>query len=470
MPQLSRDHHRLLERFTASLGVEVRDAPRLLIAVSGGADSLALLELSVLARGPRAAADVTVYIDHGLRPEAAEEAEHVRSAAHRLGTGFALVTLDGVGPDEGGLREARYAELQTLAKIHAAEFVLTGHTRDDQVETVLHRLMRGAGRFGLAGIPERRGNLVRPLLGFGRDEIRRFLRERGIAWREDGSNSDLRYLRNRLRHRVVPVIQAEFGSGALDHLPAMAAAWRDEEAYLESEATRYGEFALVGPATARRLDARALQAAPAALRSRIIRAWLASRTGRRGTSFSRSDTAAVLALAHTAAGTRRAELDRATVVNAYGVLDVTVGTEANGRTDPAYRLEVATRTDAQIAWPGGWVIEVRNLTSGQTGFGPDQGGTVVRDRGDFDRDLLGETLIVRSALPGDRIRATHAGSKKVSDLLIDARIPRAKRRGWPVVEANGRILWVPGVARSADFAAAREAVARLRLTWRRELA
>jgi tRNA(Ile)-lysidine synthase len=471
MRRLPRDHHRLLERFTASMGEDVCAAPRLLLAVSGGADSMALLELAVLARGARAGSDVAVYVDHGLRAQTGEEAEHVRAAASRLGTGFALAKLaDGTGPDERRLRDARYAELQRLAASHNADFVLTGHTRDDQIETVLHRLVRGAGRHGLAGIPERRGNVLRPLLGFGRDELRRFLRDRAIGWCEDPSNDDILYLRNRLRHRVIPAIEAELGRGALDHLPALASAWREEEAYLQSEAGRYAEFVMVGSAASPRLDVRALRAVPAALRSRIVRAWLAERTGRPATSFSRAESAAILALAETPAGTRRIALDRLIVVNVYGTLDIATDAETAGGGAPPFRFEVPTRADARITGPGGWVIEVANLEAKPLAHTTLEPRTGANDRGDFDRALLGETLIVRSGLPGDRLRARASGHRKVSDLMIDARIPSEHRASWPVVEAKGRIVWVPGVARSEDFAAASAEAASVRLTWRRELA
>lgn len=328
MPRLPRNQHRLLERFVTALGADVRGASRLVIAVSGGSDSMALLELTALARGRRAADDLAVYVDHGLRRETAEESDHVRAAAERLGTGVVTVRIEARGRDERSLRDARYAELHELAAASKAAFLLTGHTRDDQIETVLHRLIRGAGRHGLAAIPERRGTLIRPLLGFARSELRAFLCSRGVDWREDSSNEDLGYLRNRLRRRVIPAIEAELGAGALDHLPALASAWREEETFLEAEAARYGEFARVGPTAARRLDTRALRAAPVALRSRIVRAWLAERTRRPASSFSRAETDAVLGLARATTGTRRIALDRVDVFARSGELDAAPRSDA----------------------------------------------------------------------------------------------------------------------------------------------
>jgi tRNA(Ile)-lysidine synthase len=467
---LPRDHYRLLERFIASLGGDACAAPRLLLAVSGGADSMAMLELATLARGSQASSDLAVYVDHGLRPETGEEAEHVRVAAYRLGTGFALAKLRGAGPDERDLRDARYAELQRLAASHEAAFVLTGHTRDDQIETVLHRIVRGAGRYGLAGIPQRRGNLVRPLLGIGRDEVRRFLRDRGVAWREDPSNESLVYLRNRLRNRVIPAIEAELGPGALNHLAALAENWREEEAYLASEAARYGEFVMVGPTAARRLDAHALSAAPSALRSRIVRAWLAERTGRPAASFSRAESTAVLALAETSEGSRRIPLQHVTVINNYGVLDIAAPERPITREDLHFRFEMSTSTDTQVTGPGGWVIQVANLPPGTRGHARLGPTTTTADEADFDRARLGDILVVRPGRPGDRLRATASGHRKVADLMSDAKIPAQQRAAWPIVEAVGRVAWVPGLARSEDFVAASSRARRVRLTWHRDVA
>ena len=137
-----------------------------------------------------------------------------------------------------------------------------------------------------------------------------------------------------------------------------------------------------------------------------------------------------------------------------------------------FRFELETRTAARIAGPGGWVIEV-------TGVEPPATGIVARessgsrgstgDQRDFDRDRLGETLIVRAGRPGDRMRASPSGRKKISDLLINARVPSHCRPSWPVVEASGHVVWVPGVAMNGEFAAGEASAARVRMSWRREL-
>ena len=279
---------------------------------------MALLELTALTRS--LTADVVVYVDHGFRPETVAEAATVRAAAERHGAEFRSAKLVIDRRDEAALREARYAALGKIVEESGATFLLMGHTRDDQIETILHRLVRGAGRRGLAGMLPRRGTLVRPLLGIRREELRAFLSERGLSWREDPSNREARYFRNRLRNSVIPGMERELGRGCLDHLPDMAALWAEEEAYLEREAARFGTLAERGAGSNRRLETGALLAAPAALRTRIVRRWLAAVSGRPIESFTRAELERLLELARGRRSTRTLDLAGVTVVASHGEL------------------------------------------------------------------------------------------------------------------------------------------------------
>ncbi len=280
---LPRRHYRLLEDFVRGFPDHVRNGA-LLAAVSGGADSMAMLELLVLA-APTLGLQVTAaYVDHGLRPEAAGEATLVRTAASRHGLGFlarklspatGLQATAGAEASEGSLRERRYRALIEMAAQCGGRWIATAHVHEDQVETILFRMLRGAGRRGLSGIPASRGPFIRPLLGVRRSRLRSFLRDCGAQWMEDPSNADLRYARNRLRHVVIPAIARAFGAHALDELPAMATRWRKEEAYLEQQTERYLTFAT----GADFIDLNALPWAPEALRPRLLRTWLGRRNG-----------------------------------------------------------------------------------------------------------------------------------------------------------------------------------------------
>jgi len=321
LPRLPREQHALAARFKGRLADDLRFSPKVVLAVSGGADSMALLELWSLERD--VSVDVVAYVDHGLRPEAANEVAEVRRAAERHGATFRFAALDGTRSDEASLRDSRYAALWHIVEAVDAAFLLTGHTRDDQVETILHRLVRGAGRNGLAGMRERRGALARPLLDFRREELRAFLRALSVEWCEDSSNRDNRYLRNRLRNEVIPQLERELGDGCLDHLPDMARLWAAEEAYLESEAARFGSVAERGATRDRRLETAILLSAPRALRTRITKRWLAARSGRPPESFTRAELERVLELAERSNGDCSIDLAGVTVHACDGELRAT---------------------------------------------------------------------------------------------------------------------------------------------------
>ena len=189
----------------------LRGGEAVLVAVSGGADSVALLDvLGALAPELRLTLHV-VHVHHGLRPEADADAGFVGGLCARLGIPFHLerVAVRREPPWEGleaEARRARYGAFREVARRVGAQRVATAHTADDQAETVLMRLLEGAGPRGLAGIAPVRGIFIRPLLGARRADIEAHLRARGLAWVEDASNSDPRFLRNRIRHEVLPFL------------------------------------------------------------------------------------------------------------------------------------------------------------------------------------------------------------------------------------------------------------------------
>lgn len=224
-------------------------------AVSGGADSIALLVLAV-ASGCRAEA---VHVDHGLRAGSAGEFAVVRAAADALGVPSRSVAVEvGAGPNlEARARAARYAALPAG--------VLTGHTADDQAETVLVNLLRGAGSDGLAGMrAEARPHLPRrPLLGLRRSETRAVCELAGLDVVDDPSNADPRFVRNRVRHELVPLLDDIAGRDVTRVLTRQAALMADEADLLDELA------AALDPT-----DALALAAAPLPLARRAVRRWL----------------------------------------------------------------------------------------------------------------------------------------------------------------------------------------------------
>ena len=193
------------------------DATDVLVGVSGGADSVGLIRALVADGGVPHVRFVVGHVDHGLRGEASEaDAIWVGRLADGLGLEHevACVDLDGDTSEEAA-RRGRYAALQQLADRHACGAIMVAHTRDDQVETVLYHLLRGTGLKGLCGMPRRQSlrndlELLRPFLDIGREEIEAWLRSLGQSWREDATNTQTRWTRNRIRHDLLPVLERDY--------------------------------------------------------------------------------------------------------------------------------------------------------------------------------------------------------------------------------------------------------------------
>src|SRR4029453_3784437 len=200
----------------------------ILVAVSGGADSVALLHILLeLAPTFRLMLHV-VHVDHGLRAESVRDAEFVRALGVRLGVPVDVERVAvGPGSVEAAARDARYAARGAWADRLGADRIAVGHSADDQAETVLMRLLDGAGVRGLAGIPPRRGRVIRPLIETRRQALRDALVTAGLDWVEDETNRDPKFLRNRIRHELLPLLAASY---ATDVVPSLArAAWRARE-------------------------------------------------------------------------------------------------------------------------------------------------------------------------------------------------------------------------------------------------
>jgi tRNA(Ile)-lysidine synthase len=231
-----------VDRALRASGVPLRGAT-LVVGLSGGADSVALADALASLRRRRGFRLVAAHLDHGLRPGSADDAEFCEVLCARLDvplrTGRADVRAR-AARERGGLEQAarreRYAFLRRVRDEEAAAAIAVAHTRDDQAETLLLRLLRGAAATGLAGMRPRAGDVVRPLLAASRQEVLAHLRERGLAWREDPSNADLAHRRNRVRHELIPYLEERFNPGIRAALARTASLLADEAAHLRAEA------------------------------------------------------------------------------------------------------------------------------------------------------------------------------------------------------------------------------------------
>jgi tRNA(Ile)-lysidine synthase len=248
----------------------------LLLAISGGRDSMVLGEATarLCERSPRRWHVATV--DHGLRAEAKEETAFVRAAAKRWGVSCDVIRLTPPAQMDHGLlawaREARYAALERVREKRGSAWIATAHHAQDQAETLLVRLTRGGA---LRGMPARRGAMLRPLLALMPEDLAHFARKHAVAWREDASNADPQHLRARLRAQVMPALQAAAQTDSVAALAHAAETLREDDDFLnEAAGELWREAAGRGELSTATVSLAFLKRAPRPLVRRAMRAWL----------------------------------------------------------------------------------------------------------------------------------------------------------------------------------------------------
>ena len=428
------------------------------MAVSGGPDSVALLDVLCSLRAPLALALSVAHVHHGLRPEADAEAEAVERLCARLGVACRVerVTVRRAPPWDGleaESRRARHAALARAAHAVGAARIATGHTADDQAETVLMRLLQGAGPRGLGGIAPVRGALISPLIETRRADVVAHLDARGLTAAEDASNRDPRFLRSRIRHDLLPFMAELTGGSVVEALGRSAAAARAVVGDLEARARADLERAATRDAAGFTLEVGPLEAQPLELAAETIRqaaALLGETRPLRGPA-----QRALRQLLGEAPRRRAVRLGRLVVERSGRRL----------RVGPPALSAVATR-----AWAAPGVLEMpeigQRLTARVFTRGPDY--VVPREpaHAAFDADLLPPALTVRARRRGDVFAPFGAaGLRRLKSFLIDAGVPRWQRPRTPLVEAGGDIVWVAGVRRGrrAPITAATTRILELRL-------
>lgn len=292
-----------------------------LVALSGGADSLALAAATAFEAprsGRRAGA---IVVDHGLQDDSASVAAHAAKQAGSLGLEPVEVIRVDVGDDghgpEASARDARYAALREAQLRLSASRVLLGHTKDDQAETVLLGLARGSGAASLAGMPALTNEFARPLLAIDRDTTRAACRDESLEWWDDPHNLDDRYLRVRVRERILPMLEAELGPGVADALVRTAEQFREDEAAFAEQIDEFIEDAVEPAEAGIAISVGVLEANPAALRQRLIRHVVLSEFG---VSLSRAHTLEIARLVTDWHGQGPLQLPRFTVRRAAKLL------------------------------------------------------------------------------------------------------------------------------------------------------
>ena len=403
----------------------------LLVLLSGGADSVCLLDVAL-----RLEADVTaLHVNYGLRPGAPADEEYCRALCSRVGVELHVerLTLDDDEPGnlQAQARELRYAAAERLATGDYA----AAHTASDQAETVLYRLAVSPGSRALLGMAPRRGRLVRPLLEATREETHAYCEVRDLLWREDPSNVDRRFARTRIRHELLPVLRS-LSPAAERTIAETSMLLRDERAALERLADEALERA--GGAS---ISLDELRATPPGL-ARVTLTRLAERAAKQPVSLSRADCDAIMALG--SEGTKTLDVDGVRATAEYGTLRFTRG-EAEAAPAP---IRLAVPGTAEF---GDWEVSARVVRPARAA-----GGGYLPSRGDalLSVGAVGQFVTVRCWQEGDRMApAGLGGTKSLQDLFTDQKVPRELRRTLPVVEANGEIAWVAGLAVGEAFRA-----------------
>ncbi len=293
--RLSREIVRALSSPPVRLEAVAGDRPVVLVAVSGGTDSLALAAAAVHAAPVLGIRLLAIVVDHGLQADSASVAVRAADMVRSFG-GEARVVSASVGSEggpEAAARAARYAALDDAARSEGASAVLLGHTLDDQAETVLLGLARGSGVGSLKGMAEATGRLVRPFLGIRRLDTRAAVEELGLDVWEDPHNDDPSFARVRVRHRVLPVLEAELGPGVAEALARTADQAREDAEAFDEIIEEFIEEICEPAEAGLSVDVGPLAANPAAIRNRIIRLVARSEFG---SSLSRAHTLAIAAL------------------------------------------------------------------------------------------------------------------------------------------------------------------------------
>jgi tRNA(Ile)-lysidine synthase len=445
----------------------LKPGDRVAVAVSGGADSVALLRVLLELHRELGIVLSVAHFHHGIRGAEADRDQHfVQDLASNFQLDFHLGTGDAPAHAraeklslETAARDLRHRWFLSLVNQGQADKIATAHTLDDQAETVLMRVLRGAGTVGLAGIfPEQEEkHLVRPLLEISRGEVEAYLRSLSQTWHEDSTNRDLEHTRNRIRHQLLPQLERDYNPALRQTLADMAEVARGEAEYWDREVqsllprlVRAGKPSRSGRSTTGHasetlsLDLAAFRNLPLAAQRQLLQG-----IGKQmGTSLDFKHIQQLTTIANEGAGGQRLALPGG-IMAQRSFRELQFGRRASV-VSPDYSYSLPIPGEVRIAELGTRLCAriVSGGISADSGYNPDSL---------LDRSLLAPCLTVRNWQAGDRFFPAKTRSpKKLKELLQAARLGQrlstAQRKAWPVVESAGQIVWVRGFAVPAAFA------------------
>ena len=426
----------------------------MVVAASGGPDSTALVHGLAALRPDLSLTIHLAHLNHRLRPEAAEDAAFVAAMGRALGLEHhqdgadprTLAAREGLSIEDAS-RRLRYEFLVGVAHDSGASVIATGHTLDDQAETVLMRLLRGSGLDGLAGIPPVRESggvrIVRPLIETARAEVEAYIRSVGAQWREDATNRDLAILRNRIRRVLLPILEG-YNPDVKQALARVAALLRDEADAIETLGAAQIAGVLSGDPPAVQVAVSPFARLPVALQRRALRGAVRRVRGNlRATRFVHIEGARHLVL-EGQVGSWLSLPGGVRIARLTDTAEVTVGEPAPP--PGVYRLPVPGRV---VAVEFGVHLTAEEVPGDRLAAQAAGAEVVVLDRGQ-----VGDELVLRGPRPGDRFAPAGMGgrTKMVAEYLSDEKVPRHRRLYVPVLTTeHGAIVWIVGM-RGAETA------------------
>jgi tRNA(Ile)-lysidine synthase len=435
----------LAERLNAHLESSglLREGAAITVALSGGLDSVALLDLLQELKGSWNWSLSAAHFDHRMRAESETDADWVREFCEVRGVRCLVERSDRRPGNEAEARELRYEFLHRARARLGGERLATAHQADDQAETVLFRLLRGSGLAGLAGIPARREpSVVRPLLPFWRAEIDAYLRSRGIDYLIDPSNRDLSYARNRIRHELIPAIEADGCADLRRQLYRLSTLAARATRVVECLTEKAADDLVLEASESRIIVARSgFLAYDTKVRAHLLRA-LAARLGPRP---GRVGTRTALEFINTGTSGRGIELAGGmSIRREYDAVLIERPSDEPARDEelvlPDPRSGEGDVKIAGVGWRVRWALGA-----------PEEGAGDGEEVACFVPSELRFPLTVRGWRPGDRIRLP-AGTRKIKRLFSDRKVGRSQRRFYPLLADVSGVLWVVGLARGARAA------------------
>jgi tRNA(Ile)-lysidine synthase len=443
------------------------------IGLSGGADSVCLLRVLKELEEEFGLKIIAVHINHCLRGNESDSDEHfVEELCQKWGIQFktfkinveAFAAYNAISLEEAG-RELRYKIFNQVIHETGYKYIAVAHQREDQAETIMLNILRGAGMDGLCGMNIKQGNIIRPLLNISREQITTYLKENGILWRTDSSNLENQYTRNRIRNMLFPMIHKTFGVDPVNQLVKLSEIARQEHEYMEKVAEKaFNEVSLSFSNNKLEISLPRFRNLPDAIAKRIIRmAW--ERINKSRKNLLQVHVNQIMSLYKKGTSGKKVVLPKDFEVRLSYDKIIFSKKETEKHEPFACRVNIDGDTVAEVT---NGVLKSRVMPADEAFkcYGtPD----IIGEKNNvqlFDYDKLNDGLILRNRRNGDRIRPYGAkGEKKLKDYFIDAKIPREERSKIPLVALDNKIVWVVGMRTSEEFRADRHTKKVLVLSW-----